>query len=174
MISGLLSPSLVRRSRYRWVRGSQRSRGEYDGVQGGVGGSVATAVEPMTVGLSAAGRDRCDATQVGEGGFRMQPVWVVPGRVKADKTVMGASRTGSYEVTPPSRSRAGGATPPGRPILARTADFASVDGGSHPAGGAAYILPILTVDGMPHGSQRARSSVVARHWKGTTTPTTPS
>jgi hypothetical protein len=41
------------------------------------------------------------------------------------------------------------ATPPGpsRPILAKTADIASVDGGSHPASSVAYILR-LTVDGM--------------------------
>ncbi len=49
------------------------------------------------------------------------------------------------------------APPPSRPILPRTADFASVSGGSHPSSGAAYIL-ILTVSGMP-GKAGARTWV---------------
>src|SRR4051794_17966688 len=51
---------------------------------------------------------------------------------ETDKTVMGASRTGSYQVTPPGRARAGDATARNRPVLAKTANSASVDGGSHP------------------------------------------
>jgi hypothetical protein len=59
---------------------------------------------------------------------------------------MGASCTGSYEVTPPGRSRAGDATTePTNP--AQDSNFASVSGGSHPTSGAAYIL-ILTVSGI--------------------------
>src|SRR5947209_573633 len=64
----------------------------------------------------------------------------------ADKTVMGASRTGSYEVTPPGRSRAGDAlAEPTNP--AQDSQIASASGGSHPTSSAAYIL-ILTASGM--------------------------
>ena len=67
----------------------------------------------------------------------------------------------SYEVTPPGRSRVGGA-PPSRPILPRTTDFASVSGGLHPSSGAAYIL-ILTVSGIARTAQRrARAGGAAR------------
>jgi len=40
-----------------------------NGVQGVVGGPVAAAVEPVTVGSAAAGRDGGDPAQVREGGF---------------------------------------------------------------------------------------------------------
>ncbi|MGH3685174.1 MAG: hypothetical protein ACRDSM_08990, partial [Pseudonocardiaceae bacterium] len=63
---------------------------------------------------------------------------------KADKTVMGASGTGSYEVTPPRPFACRRRHRSSRPILPRTANIASVSGGSHPASGTAYIL-ILTV-----------------------------
>jgi hypothetical protein len=59
---------------------------------------------------------------------------------------MGASRTGSYEVTPPARSRAGDAlAEPTNP--AQDSQIASASGGSHPTSSAAYIL-ILTASGM--------------------------
>jgi hypothetical protein len=53
------------------------------------------------------------------------------------------------------------ATPPGpsRPILAKTADIASVDGGSHPASSVAYILR-LTVDGMALARAGANKQVL--------------
>jgi len=60
---------------------------------------------------------------------------------------MGASGTGSYEVTPPRPFACRRRHPPSRPILPRTANFASASGGSHPASSAAYIL-ILTVSEM--------------------------
>jgi hypothetical protein len=73
------------------------------------------------------------------------PLPLVPDRSaprsgETDKTVMGASCTGSYQVTPPDRTRVDDAAPAGRPILARTAT-ASVDGGSHPRNGVAYKVP---------------------------------
>jgi hypothetical protein len=50
---------------------------EDDDVEGVVGGAVAAAVEAVAVGLSAAGEDGRDATQVRECCFGVQPVGVV-------------------------------------------------------------------------------------------------
>src|SRR6266536_114697 len=50
-----------------------------DAVQGGVGVAVTAAVEAVFVGAAAAGLDRGDTAEVGEGGFAVQPVGVVTG-----------------------------------------------------------------------------------------------
>src|ERR1051325_4397401 len=50
-----------------------------DAVEGGVGGSVAAAVESVFVGAAAAGLGGCDTAEVGEGGLGVQSVRVVAG-----------------------------------------------------------------------------------------------
>ena len=50
-----------------------------DAVEGGVGLEVAAAVEPVSGGLAGGGGDRAGAADGGEGGFRVQPMWVVAG-----------------------------------------------------------------------------------------------
>ena len=52
---------------------------EHHDVEGVVGVAVAAAVEAVSVGAAAAGRDRGDAAQVGERGFGGDPVGVVAG-----------------------------------------------------------------------------------------------
>jgi hypothetical protein len=61
---------------------------------------------------------------------------------------MGASRTGSYQVTPPGRARASGTASRVDRSWPRQRS-ASVDGGSHPDKWC-RLHPYLTVDGMPH------------------------
>jgi hypothetical protein len=63
-----------------------------DNVERIVGSTVTATIEPVSVGGSAAGGDRRGAAEVREGGL--------------DKPVMGTFCAGSYEVTPPDRSRA--------------------------------------------------------------------
>ena len=53
--------------------------GEHDGVQGAVGASVTTAVEPATLGLAGGGLDRADAAERGEGCFVVEALGVVAG-----------------------------------------------------------------------------------------------
>ena len=50
-----------------------------DNVERVVGATVAAAIEPVAVGASAAGGDRCGAAEVREGGFGLDPVKVVAG-----------------------------------------------------------------------------------------------
>jgi hypothetical protein len=50
-----------------------------DNVEGIVGATVTAAIEPVSVGASAAGGDRCGAAEVREGGFGLDPVKVVAG-----------------------------------------------------------------------------------------------
>ena len=52
---------------------------EDDDVEGVVGVAVAVSVESVSVDAAAAGRDRGDAAQVGEGGFGGDAVGVVAG-----------------------------------------------------------------------------------------------
>ena len=61
------------------MRGSQRRRDEDDRVEGGVGLSVAAAVEPATLGLAGGGFDRADAAERGEGGLAVEALGVVAG-----------------------------------------------------------------------------------------------
>jgi hypothetical protein len=50
-----------------------------DNVERIVGGTVTAAIEPVSVGASAAGGDRRGAAEVREGGFGLDPVKVVAG-----------------------------------------------------------------------------------------------
>jgi hypothetical protein len=50
-----------------------------DNVECIVGATVTAAIEPVSVGASAAGGDRCGAAEVREGGFGLDPVKVVAG-----------------------------------------------------------------------------------------------
>ena len=50
-----------------------------DNVECIVGATVTAAIEPVSVGASAAGGDRCGAAEVREGGFGGDPVKVVAG-----------------------------------------------------------------------------------------------
>jgi hypothetical protein len=52
---------------------------ENDNVERVVGATVTAAVEPVSVGASAAGGDRRGAAEVREGGFGLDPVKVVAG-----------------------------------------------------------------------------------------------
>src|SRR5829696_7510841 len=51
-----------------------------DNVERVVGATVAAAIEPVAVGASAAGGDRCGAAEVREGGFGLDPVKLSPAR----------------------------------------------------------------------------------------------
>jgi hypothetical protein len=68
--------------------------GDVDEITGVVDcATVTAAIEPVTVGASAAGEDRCGAADVREGGFGLDPVKVVAG---ADEHLAGdlGSNTG--------------------------------------------------------------------------------
>src|SRR4051795_3497152 len=46
-------------------------------VEGGICLPVPTAVEPVPAGLAARGRDRADPTELGKGGFGVDPLQVI-------------------------------------------------------------------------------------------------
>ena len=50
---------------------------DHDDVEGAVGVAVAASVEAMAMNTATAGRDRCDAAEVGERSLRGDPIGVV-------------------------------------------------------------------------------------------------
>ena len=70
MVSRLDKPSLVRRATYAWVRSSVRIRPMADHVQGGIGLSIAAAVEAVALSLTARRRDRTSAAHHCENSLR--------------------------------------------------------------------------------------------------------
>ena len=76
MISRVDNPSLVLRQRSTSCAGLCDAA-DYHHVQGRVELPVAAAVQPMSLGLSAGGRDRAGAAHHGEARFALQPFRVV-------------------------------------------------------------------------------------------------
>src|SRR5829696_7296069 len=72
-----------------------------DNVERVVGATVAAAIEPVAVGASAAGGDRCGAAEVREGGFGLDPVKLSPALMSTWPATSGP--------TPGRASRAGAA-----------------------------------------------------------------
>ena len=78
MISRLVRPSAVRRATYATGRVVESHADDDAAIECGVRLSVATPREAVPAGGSPGrGRDRTRAAQLREGGFRVNPVWVI-------------------------------------------------------------------------------------------------